>query len=41
MRLSPGNVQVVATALDNEHPLFLEEPCKLTHLRQVAKIGDE
>ena len=41
MRLSPGDAQMVAAALEKEHPLFLDEPCKLTHLRQVAKIGEE
>jgi galactonate dehydratase len=41
MQLTPGDAQMVAAALEKEHPLFLDEPCRLTNLRQVAKISEE
>lgn len=41
MRLTPGDAQMVAAALEKEHPLFLDEPCRMTQLRQVAKISEE
>ncbi len=41
MRLTPGDAQMVAAALEKEHPLFLDEPCRLTQVRQVAKISEE
>jgi len=41
MRLTPGDAQMVAAALEREHPLFLDEPCRMTQLRQVAKISEE
>lgn len=41
MRLTPGDAQMVAAALERLHPLWIDEPCRLTNLRAVAKISEE
>jgi galactonate dehydratase len=40
-RLTAGDAQTIAAALEHHHPLWFDEPCNTTSLGPVAKIASE
>jgi galactonate dehydratase len=39
--LTPGDAATLATALERMHPLWFDEPCRVSNLNAIRKIGAE
>ena len=39
--LTPGDAATLAAAVESMHPLWLDEPCRVTNLETIHKIADE
>lgn len=39
--LTPGDASSLAAAVESMHPLWLDEPCRVTNLETIHKIADE